>query len=209
MYNSPWNIAANFNVDMSFSPREIATMLTEYETDHQTGMDIDLIAEEIYSYTSGYPFLVSRICKCIDEEMEDKNWTSAGVQNAVAVLLAEKNTLFDDLAKNLENNPDVYEFLYALLIAGENKTFNRDIPVVDQRRMDIIVDFGREQFIVELKLWKGEAGMDKAYEQLHGYMQSKGAKHGYLLTFDFRKQKEDKEPEWVQIEDSQIFSVVV
>jgi len=29
--NSPWNIAVNFKVDMSFSPPEIATMLLEYE----------------------------------------------------------------------------------------------------------------------------------------------------------------------------------
>jgi hypothetical protein len=29
-YNSPWNIAVDFNVDMSFSPKEISTMLEEY-----------------------------------------------------------------------------------------------------------------------------------------------------------------------------------
>ncbi|MEG0494478.1 MAG: AAA-like domain-containing protein, partial [Clostridia bacterium] len=37
-YNSPWNIAARFDVDMSFSAAEIATMLHEYENDHHTGM---------------------------------------------------------------------------------------------------------------------------------------------------------------------------
>ena len=34
--NSPWNIAADFNVDMSFSPADISTMLLEYEADHHT-----------------------------------------------------------------------------------------------------------------------------------------------------------------------------
>lgn len=29
-YNSPWNIAIDFNVDMSFSEEEISTMLEEY-----------------------------------------------------------------------------------------------------------------------------------------------------------------------------------
>ncbi|WP_315971117.1 hypothetical protein [Clostridium botulinum] len=29
-YNSPWNIAVNFNIDMSFSEMEIGTMLKEY-----------------------------------------------------------------------------------------------------------------------------------------------------------------------------------
>lgn len=54
--NSPWNIAAAFNVDMSFSPEEIATMLKEYEADHHTGMDIHSVSDSIYHYTEGYPF---------------------------------------------------------------------------------------------------------------------------------------------------------
>ena len=32
-YNSPWNIAADFNVDMTFHPEEIAQMLDEYTTE--------------------------------------------------------------------------------------------------------------------------------------------------------------------------------
>lgn len=36
--NSPWNIAADFNIDMSFSAEDIAGMLREYEEDWQTGM---------------------------------------------------------------------------------------------------------------------------------------------------------------------------
>ena len=55
-YNSPWNIAADFNVDMTFHPEEIAHMLNEYEADAHTGMDIKAISEEIYKYTTGYPF---------------------------------------------------------------------------------------------------------------------------------------------------------
>ncbi|MDR2578419.1 MAG: hypothetical protein LBC70_06385, partial [Chitinispirillales bacterium] len=35
--NSPWNIAIDFNVDMSLNVKEIASMLTEYENDHNTG----------------------------------------------------------------------------------------------------------------------------------------------------------------------------
>ena len=47
-YNSPWNIAANFNIDMNFSASQIEDMLKEYEAEHYTGMDIKTIAEEIY-----------------------------------------------------------------------------------------------------------------------------------------------------------------
>lgn len=66
---SPWNIAADFLVELSFSPEDIYGMLSEYEADHNTGMDIRAIAELIYDYTSGYPFLVSRICKLLDERI--------------------------------------------------------------------------------------------------------------------------------------------
>ncbi|MCD7834282.1 MAG: hypothetical protein LUH00_09915 [Lachnospiraceae bacterium] len=44
-------------------------MLREYETDYETGMDTEAIAKMIYDYTSGYPFLVSRMCKLLDEQI--------------------------------------------------------------------------------------------------------------------------------------------
>ena len=44
-------------------------MLKDYETDHDTGMDFQALAEVIHDYTSGYPFLVSRICKLMDERI--------------------------------------------------------------------------------------------------------------------------------------------
>ena len=72
-HNSPWNIASNFDIDMSFSVSDIAGMLTEYEHDHHTGMDIAKLSQLIYDYTSGYPVLVSSICKYMDENQ--KNWT--------------------------------------------------------------------------------------------------------------------------------------
>ena len=51
IYNSPWNIAVKFDVDMSFNPAEIATMLKEYEADQTeqssvyTGMNITDMSE--------------------------------------------------------------------------------------------------------------------------------------------------------------------
>ena len=74
--------------------------------------------------------------------------------------------------------------------------------------MDVVVDYGRDQFVIELKLWKGESARDKAYNQLLGYMASKNHNKGYLLTFDMRKNKEYK-AEWVSIDGKQIFDVIV
>ncbi len=56
--NSPWNIAADFDVEMSLSKAGIEGMMKAYEEDYHTGMDIAGISEQIYDYTSGYPFLV-------------------------------------------------------------------------------------------------------------------------------------------------------
>ena len=54
---------------MSFSQKDITGMLEDYEEDYHTGMDIDTMAGLIYDYTSGYPYLVSWLCKCIDEDI--------------------------------------------------------------------------------------------------------------------------------------------
>lgn len=121
-YNSPWNIASDFNVDMSFSPNEIASMLKEYEQDRHTGMDTDQISRDIYFYTNGYPFLVSRICKWIDEE-GGRTWTCGSVKNAVNAILQMDNTLFDDLIKNVENHSELQEMLRAILLEGRQFAF--------------------------------------------------------------------------------------
>ena len=54
--NSPWNIAADFLVDMSFNPADIQGMLDEYEADYHTGMDTAAMAKQLRDYTAGYPF---------------------------------------------------------------------------------------------------------------------------------------------------------
>ena len=52
-FNSPWNIAIDFNVDMSFSPREISTMLEDYSKHNNITMNIKELSEEIYFYYRG------------------------------------------------------------------------------------------------------------------------------------------------------------
>jgi len=36
----------------------------------------------------------------------------------------------------------------------------------DAQRMDVVVDYGTDQFIIELKLWYGDAKHEKALDQL-------------------------------------------
>ena len=319
IHNSPWNIAIDFTVDLSFSAREIETMLIDYEKDYQTGMNMTQVAKEIYFYTSGYPVLVSRICKYLDEKL--KQWNTAGIKEAVRLLVNEtENPLFRGLSQNLEGNATVYELLYDVLVLGLDRHFSTDNPAVDlayrygyienlkervkisnkifevrmmnyfvskneggenrisrrswfaditrsgrfdmamclerfqvhwkelytekegkflenqcrlifmsylkpllngvgdyhiesettdERRMDLVVNYGRDRFIIELKTWKGEVYNQEGVEQLLGYMDNYSEQQGYLLTFDFRKKPQNHVPQWTRHENGEIFEVRV
>ena len=133
-YNSPWNIAVDFDVDMSFSPKEICTMLKEYCIENSLSMEVDKLSDELYFFTGGYPFLVSRLCQIIDEkiyEMDKMPWKITDIQEAVKILLEEKNTLFDSLIKNLENNKELYDYIEDIIVRGNDKSFNNYNPVIE------------------------------------------------------------------------------
>lgn len=309
--NSPWNIAADFDVVMSFSAADIAGMLEQYENDHHTGMDVEEMAEFIYDYTCGYPYLVSRICKLLDEKIagsghfpdEASAWTRDGALEAVKLLISEKNTLFDSLTGKLYDYPVLRNVLYRILFAGEKVVYNPDeqwldmavmlgfLKIVDgnvaianrifevrlynyflttnesqnseifkaasrnktqyirngrldmetvlakyvehfdsiygdaaepfseeegrrrfllylrpiingtgnyyieaetrnARRMDIVVDYLGEQFIIELKIWRGNAYNERGEKQLADYLDYFHLKKSYMLSYNFGRNKE-------------------
>ena len=115
--NSPWNIAADIDIDM---------MLDDYERDYHTGMECEKLAALIYDYTSGYPFLVSKICKLIDEKIagslefpgKSDAWTKEGFLAAIRILLLEENTLFESLDNKLIDFPELKQMLKELLLNG-------------------------------------------------------------------------------------------
>ncbi len=309
--NSPWNIAADFDVVMSFSQDEIAGMLREYEADHYTGMDIEEMAGLLRGYTEGYPYLVSRLCKLIDEKVAGSGqfpdraqaWGRQGFLEAVRMLLSEKNTLFESLEGKLADYPQLRRTLHSLLFGGEaivynvfdepvniaimfgfvrkdngnicvaNRIFeillynyfltsaeaqNMSIfraaandktqfirggrldmdrvmekfvehfdsiygdqaqefdeeegrrrfllylrPIINgagnyyieprtrnARRMDVVVDYQGEQFIIELKIWRGDAYNSRGEKQLSDYLDYFDLKKGYMLSYNFNQKKE-------------------
>ncbi|MDO5423775.1 MAG: AAA-like domain-containing protein [Eubacteriales bacterium] len=125
--NSPWNIAAKFRIDMSFSVFEIAGMLQQYEADYHTGMDIPAISNLIYEYTSGYPYLVSGLCKILDEEISEtpnyptksSAWSIEGFYEAEKTIIKEDNPLYESLLRKLELYPELRSMLYELLFHGK------------------------------------------------------------------------------------------
>jgi len=306
--NSPWNIAADFTIDMSLSEPGIQGMLEDYECDHHTGMNTALLAKRIHDYTNGYPFLVSRICQLIDEQISLKTditaaWTMAGIDEAVKLILAENNTLFQTLTKNLDNSSNLKASIRSILMEGTKLTWNAqqdDIvqmqmyglirndhntvrvanrifetmlynlflseeelkgsiffregdfakamfvsngklnmrliiekfintyteiygplkekfkekdgreqfllylkPIIngtgnyyieaqtrDQTRTDVIVDYLGQQYIIELKIWRGERYNTEGEKQISEYLDHYGLTTGYMLSFNFNKKKE-------------------
>ena len=308
--NSPWNIAADFNVDMSLPEKGIKGMLDEYESDHNTGMDTSAIAHQIRQYTNGYPFLVSRICQIIDEKLsKDKfstlseAWTEYGVDEAVKQLLSENNTLFDSLMGKLTNYPELNSQLRRILLNGEtianepdneeqkllrmygfiknnhntiaisNRIFEMrlyanyigenednndlkqqgsfsksifvtqegllDVPKImehfiiehnrihkdnsekfleeegrerfityvsaiingtgtysveeqtrDRRRMDLVIHYLGKRYVIEMKIWRGERYNAEGEKQIIDYLDYWNLNTGYLLSFNFNKNKE-------------------
>ena len=132
-YNSPWNIASDFDVDMSFSIEEIKTMLDDYVKNKSVELDETYFSERLYFYTSGYPFLVSKLCKIIDEKIMIENelkWDKEYMDMAVKELLNESNTNFDSLIKNIENNKDLKELIKKIIIDDYEIIYNQDNFVI-------------------------------------------------------------------------------
>lgn len=324
--NSPWNIAADFTIDMSLSETGIKGMLNEYEADHHTWMDTAAIAKTIRDYTNGYPFLVSRICQLLDEEVSKTMslslvWTNNGVDEAVKLLLAESNTLFQSLTKNLNNYPELMAAIRSILMEGTKLSWNPDQedivqlqmyglirndhntvrianrifetrlydlflsdeelksnvfsregelarnqfvtdgklnmrlimerfietytqvcgplvdrfkekdgreqfllylkPIIngtgnyyieaqtrDQTRTDVIVDYLGQQYIIELKIWRGERYNAAGEKQISEYLDHWDLNTGYMLSFNFNKNKEQGVKR-VQIGDKVLFEGTV
>ena len=84
---------------------------------------------------SGYPYLVSKICKLIDENRGDQgvsdSWSQECVAEAVKVLLKEPSTLFDDMRKKMADYPELRKIIYAILFRGESYPYNPDNFAID------------------------------------------------------------------------------
>ena len=166
-FNSPWNIATDFKVDMNLQPFEIKPMLDDYVSEKGVKMDTAAIAEDLFYYTSGYPFLVSKLCKMMDEDIlptkDVKEWTESDLEWAVKSLVLETNTNFESVIKNLENNPNLYKIVYKILIEGDYNDYNVHDPIISMGLMYGIFRNGR-----------GVKIHNKIYEELiYHYMSSK------------------------------------
>lgn len=119
---------------MSFSKEEIKTMLDDYVKDKGVELDKEYFSDRLRFYTSGYPFLVSKLCKIIDEKIMPEGklkWEKEYMNMAVKRLLNDDNTNFQSLIKNIENNNELYDFVRKIVLDGEDITYVKSDEIVN------------------------------------------------------------------------------
>ncbi|MDR1263156.1 MAG: hypothetical protein LBK46_06675, partial [Oscillospiraceae bacterium] len=75
-------------------------------------------------------------------------------------------------------------------------------------RMDVVVFYGNEEHIVELKLWHGRKQETEAYSPLAGYLESRGQHRGYLISF-YGLKKPPKRGGWLSRDDHEIYEEII
>lgn len=59
----------------------------------------------------------------------------------------------------------------------------------NMERTDVVVDYQGEQFVIELKVWRGNAYHEQGKVQLLEYLEHYHLNREYLLNFNFNKNK--------------------
>jgi hypothetical protein len=121
--NSPWNIAISLDIDMSLAQNGINAMLEEYKADHGLTFDTTLMSGLLWEHTSGYPYLVSKLCQIIHSNVPYSNgfglnsaWTREGFANAVMNLRKDRRLpLLDSLRRQTENSKELRSLLKDVL----------------------------------------------------------------------------------------------
>ena len=71
----------------------------------------------------------------------------------------------------------------------------KEVQTGEEKRLDIVVVFKDEKFIIELKLWKGKEYHERGMRQLQNYMQMENIDKGYMLIANKNKRKAIKQEE--------------
>ena len=78
----------------------------------------------------------------------------------------------------------------------------------DRSRTDMIIDYYGQQFIIEMKIWRGDSYNERGEKQLFEYLDFYHTNKGYLLSFCFNKKSKPK-AKTITLGDKEIVEVVV
>ncbi len=89
----------------------------------------------------------------------------------------------------LEEQGRKFFLLYLRPIINGTGNYYIEAQTRDAGRTDVIVDYAGEQFVIEMKIWRGNEYHERGEEQITGYLEYFHLEKGYLLSFNFNKKK--------------------
>ncbi len=89
----------------------------------------------------------------------------------------------------LEEDGRRYFLLFLRPIINGTGNYYVESETRSRERTDVIVDYRGEQFVIELKIWHGNAYHTRGEQQLADYLDNYHLNQGYLLCFNFNKKK--------------------
>ncbi|MCD8218700.1 MAG: 9-O-acetyl-N-acetylneuraminate esterase, partial [Clostridiales bacterium] len=102
---------------------------------------------------------------------------------------------FDDLygdqaQKFKEEDGRKYFLLFLRPIINGEGNYYIESRTRNMERTDIIIDYKAKQYVIELKLWHGNAYNTRGEQQLSDYLDYYHLDTGYMLSFNFNQKKE-------------------
>ena len=94
--------------------------------------------------------------------------------------------------------------LYLKPIINGTGNYYIEAQTRNQTRTDVIVDYLGQQYIIELKIWRGERYNADGEKQISEYLDYFQLTTGYMLSFNFNKKK-DQGVKRVEIGDKVLF----
>lgn len=79
--------------------------------------------------------------------------------------------------------------LYLRPIINGTGNYYIEAQTRDDRRTDVVVDYHGQQYIIEMKIWRGQEYNRQGEQQLAEYLEAYGKDVGYLLSFNFNQNK--------------------
>jgi hypothetical protein len=84
----------------------------------------------------------------------------------------------------------------------------KEVQISEEKRLDLVIAYNNFKYIIEMKIWRGAKYHEDGVKQLCDYLDIHDLNKGYLLIFNFNKNKEFKE-ERREYQGKDIFEVYV
>ena len=192
---APYDIAAKFRVDMSFSKKDIETaeMFGFIKNENGSAVISNRIFETVlYNLFISEEYMDSKI---YDAGLREKSQFVRGGHLNMRKVLEKFVETFDYLYGDqnegfLEEAGRRYFMLFLKPIINGIGNCYVEPETRNRERMDLVVDYRGEQFVVELKIWHGDAYNKRGEKQITEYLEYYGLRKGYMISFNFNKKKE-------------------